>query len=485
MIKSSDMFLERVRISVVATFALAAITCGQTPTLPKIEPKLLQADLQIARTALEEGHSGIYRYTPKPELDRAFDDANKKLTQPMNALQFLRILAPVVAQIKCGHTSVRPPQKIADALDQTVPLFPLDVALIDAKVYVIRDDQPNDQKLTGLQIRKINGVPIDRILSTMLAATPGDADSRTVRPARVAYAFEWNLYYLLGMETPFRVKFWDNKTGKSSALDLPGVAYPDRKKIFEARYPQDAEPKDKANLKFIDEDRIAVLTIHAFYGTTEGKELTDYFDDVFRRIHEHNSSSLVIDLRDCGGGRDFLGKKLLSFLLDQPFYYYDDLVYNALDFDFFRYTEGEKPLPADMAEKRADGKFHDVKHPNLGLQQPSQPHFAGNVVVLMNGRSFSTTCEFLSNLHDRNRATFVGEEAGGGYFGNTSGPTVLVTLPNTQVRVIIPLRTYYLAVKNGIPNRSILPDYEVKQSIDDILSDNDTVMFRAIELARK
>ena len=79
-------------------FALAAITCGQTPTLPKIEPKLLQADLQIARTALEEGHSGMYRYTPKPELDRAFDAANKKLTQPMDALQFLRILAPAVAR---------------------------------------------------------------------------------------------------------------------------------------------------------------------------------------------------------------------------------------------------------------------------------------------------------------------------------------------------------------------------------------------------
>ena len=42
----------------------------------------------------------------------------------------------------------------------------------------------------------------------------------------------------------------------------------------------------------MDEGRIAVLTIHAFHGTAEEKELTDYFDDVFRRIHEHNSSSL-------------------------------------------------------------------------------------------------------------------------------------------------------------------------------------------------
>ena len=88
--------------------------------------------------------------------------------------------------------------------------------------------------------------------------------------------------------------------------------------------------------------------------------------------------------------------------------------------DFFRYADGAKPIPADMVEERADGKFHDIKHPNLGIQQPSQPNFSGQVVVLMNGGSFSTTCEFLSNLHDRKRAIFVGEEAGGGYFGNSA-----------------------------------------------------------------
>ena len=102
----------------------------------------------------------------------------------------------------------------------------------------------------------------------------------------------------------------------------------------------------------------------------------------------------------------------------------------------------------------------------------------------MNGGSFSTTCEFLSNLHYRKRATFVGEEAGGGYYGNTSGYAIWLTLPNSKVQMVVPLRTYYLAVKDGDPNRSILPDYEVKPSIDDILSGNDVVMAKAIKLAR-
>lgn len=126
-----------------------------------------------------------------------------------------------------------------------------------------------------------------------------------------------------------------------------------------------------------------------------------------------------------------------------------------------------------MVEKRTDGKFHDIKHSNLGIQQPSQPHFGGKVIVLMDGGSFSTTCEFLSNLHDKKRGIFVGEEAGGGYYGNTSGPSVPITLPNAKVRVRIPLRTYCLAFTDGQPNRSILPDYEVTPTIGDLLSKKD------------
>ena len=69
----------------------------------KLEPEKLRADFRIARQALEEGHSGIYRYTSKKELDRVFDQAEKSLIRPMSTLEFYRVLAPVVPVIKCGR----------------------------------------------------------------------------------------------------------------------------------------------------------------------------------------------------------------------------------------------------------------------------------------------------------------------------------------------------------------------------------------------
>ena len=81
--------------------SIAPLLVAQT-----IEPEKLREDFRILRSALEEGHPGIYRYTPKAELDSVFDATAARLDRPMTALEFYRVLAPVVAALKCGHTSM-------------------------------------------------------------------------------------------------------------------------------------------------------------------------------------------------------------------------------------------------------------------------------------------------------------------------------------------------------------------------------------------
>ncbi len=70
----------------------------------------LPAGFRIARQALEEGHSGIYRYTSKAELDRIFDRTEQSLTWSVSGLEFCQVLAPVLAVAKCGHTDVSFPK---------------------------------------------------------------------------------------------------------------------------------------------------------------------------------------------------------------------------------------------------------------------------------------------------------------------------------------------------------------------------------------
>ena len=183
---------------------------------------------------------------------------------------------------------------------------------------------------------------------------------------------------------------------------------------------------------------------------------------------------MILDLRDNGGGADELGKELLSYFVAEPFQYYDDLIVNARQFQCQKFAGERESLPAELFERLPSGKFRMVKHPNWGINPPKSPRFTGKIFALINGGSFSTTSEFLSHVHDRKLATFIGEESGGGYYGNTSGPGLEVTLPNTKLKLRLPLLTYYVHVggKHDAAH-GVIPDVGVHYSIDDYIEGRD------------
>ena len=47
----------------------------------------LREDFDLMRAALEEAHSGLYRYSTKAEMDRVFDAQRAKLNRPMTELE--------------------------------------------------------------------------------------------------------------------------------------------------------------------------------------------------------------------------------------------------------------------------------------------------------------------------------------------------------------------------------------------------------------
>jgi C-terminal processing protease CtpA/Prc len=456
----------------------------------KIEPDKLRADFRLARQALEEGHSGIYRYTPKEELDRLFDRTEQSLTKPMDVLEFYRLLAPVVAAVKCGHTGVLPPGDLMKAITTKTRLFPQQVRVLRGKVYVLRDLSGGPASLAGREIRSINGVQAAALIEKLVAAAPGDGDVQTSRMRRIDGSnFAVQLETLIGIHSPFTVTVWDPNEKREAEVQLEGVELPRLQDAARAKYPQDQRPTVAGEFQLLDEGKVGLLKIHQFGGFVDAerkKTLKELYKEAFGAMQEKGTKALILDLRNNGGGADELGKLLLSYLVDRPFQYYDDLVINAREFSFQKYTNHPEPLPENLLERQPNGKYRMVKHPNWGIQQPSTPTFAGKVLILINGVSFSTTSEFMSQAHFHKRATFIGEESGGAYYGNTSGPQLLVTLPHTKVRLSVPLMTYHMAVK-GYKDaaRGIRPDYPVEYTIEELLEGKDKEMAVALELARK
>jgi hypothetical protein len=444
----------------------------------------LRQDFQIARRALEQAHGGIYRYTSKNEMDRTFDRAYRTIQRPMTDLEFWRLLAPVVMRIKCGHTFLWFPEKLQEEIATSLPLFPLEMRVLDRRAYVFQDCANPSSPLEGSELLSINGVPIRKVLDQLRLVFTGDGNTN-VKDYRISHLGGFTSYlYGLGFESPFRVT-WRTSDGKRHSAQLGSMTIPDRERAWAQRNPP--TPAANADLKFLDDGKIAVITIRHWYEyADEARKLTlsAFFAGAFEQMKEKATKSLIIDVRDNDGGLDAPGKELFSYLWHSPFYYDNDFVVNALEFDFFKYDPEAKPIRADIVERRADGKFHLIKHPNVGLQQPKQPHFSGKVFALMNGGSFSTSCEFLAMLHFYKRGTFIGQEPAGGYYGCTAGRFVHLPLPHSKLDLRFGLTTYYQAVSNYPRDRGVLPDHPIKYTIAELQARTDKEMSLALSLAR-
>ena len=89
-------------------------------------------------------------------------------------------------------------------------------------------------------------------------------------------------------------------------------------------------------------------------------------------------------------------------------------------------------------------------------------------------------------MRDQNNVTIVGEETGGGAYGNTAWLIPEVVLPNTKVRFRLPLFRLVVDAKNGIEKgRGVMPEVESLPTVHDIRRSIDFKMEKTIELIRE
>lgn len=469
---------------------VAAAAASPAPRTEVHTPAALARDFAVLRSALEEAHGGVYRYRSRAEIDRAFDATASRLTAPMDAIAFYRTVAPTVAAIQDGHTSLVLPEAVTTELRRSAPALPLQVHVSGGRLYVLRDltatPASGADAIAGREIRSINGQPVARILARLRAVQPGDGAIDSARDHRLGAGLRFNLQHLLmyGASSTYQVEFTN---GRPRTAILQGRPVVDLDQAWTERFPADRAPRPPAELGF-DGD-VAVLTLRSFEGPAdlaETQPMPVFLKAAFQEMKTRGTRALVLDVRDNGGGQDELGRDLLSYLVDRPFPYYSGIYVSRLAFSFSEYAVPPGPIPDQFVTRDAGGRLRWAEHPNYGSHQPAPEHFSGPVYILMNGGSFSTTAEFLSLLHSRGRATFIGEESGGAYAGNSSGPTMTVTLPHTGLRLRVPLWRYELAVDASRPrDRGVRPDRPVVPRVEDILAGRDPAMSQALRLARQ
>jgi C-terminal processing protease CtpA/Prc len=241
-----------------------------------------------------------------------------------------------------------------------------------------------------------------------------------------------------------------------------------------------------------EKDNYARLTISRSF---HDKNVDPHYDSVlanaFDMLKRKKIGNLIIDLRDNEGGSEHQQAELMSYLYNKPFKLYENIYVSRLDYrplkEVIAVNEKDTSRLLDNNEDEWMRRISDnlwinnyEYYEGLQLQPPKANVFQGNLYILMNGGSFSSTSALIANIKNTTKAKFIGEESGGLYEGPTGGQTVPIILPNSKIMIRISpnINIGFLYKKNPI-GRGVLPDYPVNYSIEDILGKRDLEIEKA------
>ncbi|GEO02749.1 hypothetical protein AAE02nite_04130 [Adhaeribacter aerolatus] len=464
---------------------------AKTPIDPakQFTPAELQADLKLMRTILDESHPGFYRYTPKARFDVLFDSIGQTLNQPMTQQQFYVAATPIIAAIKDGHIKymphVRPHWQYYYNLDK---LFPLELYFTPTQAHLVHNNAGTNNIPLGAEILAINNQPISELIQELLPTVYfADGNSQAIKYQSLNKFFPFYYGTYVGASATYNIAYRPKNETAIKIAQVPAINLA----TIQKREKETEKPKQLPIRLEYKDNSTALLTIDHFNIYKNEMDVEKYLKDTFWQINAKNIQHLVIDVRGNEGGVDRWGALLYSYLTQKPFRYYDQLkVAQKKKFSFAEHIAWvPKYFPVYrrfLLTKTKDGGYTFRFKRTLKEQKPQSHPFKGDVYILTDGYSFSVITEFAAIAHHHKRATFVGRETGGGYYGNTSGFFVVAVLPHTGIELAVPQWGYHMAV-SGYPysDRGVLPDYPITPTIDDVLQKRDAELAFTLDLIRK
>lgn len=429
-----------------------------------IPTESLEKDFDLFRYGLEEAHPSLYRFTSKDELDSQFESTRLKLNRPMGEPEFFGLLTPVLAKIRCGHTKGFMPKSFNNANNHENVTLPIQVKFISGMLYIWKVLSPEIPNLEGMEITAINDIEIAEIIDRIYPHLIGDGFIETSKVKDLEENFTHYYEQIVGPSERFEITL-KNLNGDIQKLTLSAISHATHTKYK-------GKSSNDNDFRMLSE-QIGFLKIGTFMDS-EVIDFEPWLENAFLEINENNVSDLIIDLRDNGGGNDLYAIKLLKYLVDEPFSFHRSLRSSTDQYTFLSYTEEGESLNSIMSQivnKDSSGNFSlQDSHPTLGLKSPYSDVYQGKIYFLINGKTFSTAADFAALAREYQLGVFVGEETGGTFEGNTSNGEILLNLPHSKIRIVIPLFQIQNAVsQTPVKGRGIISDIKVNYTMEDYI----------------
>lgn len=437
----------------------------------KLPENKLKQDLAVLKSTLEKNHPSLYWYTTKDSIDFYFEKAINSFSDSLNEIQFKKTVAEVISTIKCGHTSVRYSKNFTKLSGKHLyPMFPLYLKVWADSMVVLGNVFEKDSILKrGTIVTSINGKSTAQILDSIFKSISTDGYSVNYKNQVVSnnfpvwYKHIWQLDsiytigYLdsLGQEKTTQIKNF-TPIKDTSTIKKTTVKKPTKKQIKNARL------NAKRYLQIDTTLNTAYFRVNTF---SEGR-LRKFFRKSMKTISNKNIENVVIDLRQNGGGDVGTTTKLLKYFSKKPFKHADTVAAINRTFPNKKYITNWWLywIPMNFFAARGnDNKIHYKRFEKHYFKPKKRYHFDGQVYLVQGGVTFSAATMFVATLKGQHNVTVLGEETGGGFYGNSAIHLPTIVLPNSKLRVSLPMYRMVMD-KNRPKGRGIMPDVEIPPS---------------------
>jgi len=488
----------------VQLFLVVMVVTGcssvKTPFEPtkKYSPRQLENDYTIFENVLKESHPGLYWYTSKDSMDYFFDWGHQRIKDSLTEPQFKQVLTYVLARIDCGHTTVRSSKKYSKYLDtlRNENFFPLSLKLWDDTTVVAANLNRRDTVLKrGTVIQAIDHKSIREITDTLFKFISSDGYNITHKFQTLSNRGGFGSLYsnVFGLQKEYDIDYID-PSGKPGSQEIP-VYDPTKDTLNRLAIRRFIRPtkkeRKKMNLETVrslrldTSNQIAFLDVNSF---GRGYQLKKFFKHSFKTIRKRRASYLVVDMRSNGGGSVTNSTLLSKYLADRKFKVCDTLYAINRNSRYHSYIEKyffNRLFMLVFTRKKKDGYFHFGYFEKHYFKPKGKNHFDGKCYVLIGGNSFSATTLFVNSIIKQDNVTVVGEETGGGAYGNTAWLIPDVKLPETKLEFRLPLFRLVMDKNQLKTGHGIEPEVEVKPTVDAIRRNADYKLDKVLELIQQ
>lgn len=433
-----------VSIGLLCMFSVCAqlnMRTPQFPPTPTISEKDIRSDLSTWSKGMSDLHPDISHRIDLKRLEKMKSEIERSIKGEMTQLQIWRLFALINPVLRDGHNGIAMPKRrewIEKYLKGGGHVFPLAVYVDENDhLFVSKSDSASSSFNVGDEITSINGLTVSNIVRELLARTYGD----TPLFRRTLVSRRFSLMYLMqfGDTGKYFVKGLSANDGSVVSADITGA--------HELPSNEKAKPLVSKLYKYhILDGNVGYIKASTF-NPKYSDAFLEFTTTAFTAFHDAGIKSLIIDIRENGGGDDPLWQKgIMENITEIP--------YRHVSSYSIRITKNN----ADPGDVIGDVQTGDYK--GLFRATPDNPiRFKGQTYILLSSFTYSSAIQFSVAAQDFGIAKIAGVETGG--FSCSTGGVTVIPMEKTQLIAFVPVMQ--LTRPSGIGCESgIIPDIPIK-----------------------